>query len=88
MATQEYRQKFLIVDDDTALRTVLNIALEAKGNVEVVEAADGAEALKLIDVETFCVFSGLCGSQFSPFSFHRFLGCSTEGGNIPFCSFL
>ena len=49
MTTQEYRQKFLIVDDDISLRTVLNIALEAKGNVEVVEASDGAEALKLID---------------------------------------
>ena len=49
MVIQDSPPKFLIVDDDQSLRTVLKIALESRGNVEVIEAHDGADALRLID---------------------------------------
>lgn len=42
-------RRVLIVDDDPSLRMVLKVALETWNDVEVIEAADGFEALDLIE---------------------------------------
>ncbi|MDA1128722.1 MAG: response regulator [Chloroflexi bacterium] len=49
MIAQDIRQRFLVVDDDHSLRTVLSIALESRSDAEVIGASDGLEALRLIE---------------------------------------
>ncbi len=43
--------KILLVDDDAQVRTMLKLTLEREG-YEIVEAADGNEAVQLYDPET------------------------------------
>jgi len=43
--------KILIVDDVATVRKVLRFSLEARGH-QIVEAADGVQALRLLDLET------------------------------------
>lgn len=45
-------RSILIIDDDAALQTMLHHVL-AEAGYEVVEAADGSEAIKLVQVRSF-----------------------------------
>lgn len=51
---QPARHRVLLVDDDDAVRDVMSVTLERKG-VDVVAAANVAEALRLITTESFDV---------------------------------
>ena len=46
------KNKILVVDDEEALRTVLSTELEGEG-YQVSTAADGEEAMKILDSQQF-----------------------------------
>lgn len=45
--------RFLVVDDSAAMRQLITFALRRMGNVEIIEAADGVDALKKLPTGRF-----------------------------------
>lgn len=76
------RRTVLIVDDQEVIRTMLTKLLNAMGFAEIVEAADGSDALKQLDRRGFDVI--ICDINMAPMSGLDFVGRLRQGANIRF----
>lgn len=76
------RKTVLIVDDQEMIRTMLTKLLGALGFAEVVEAADGSDALKQLDRRGFDVI--ICDINMEPMSGLDFVTRLRQGANIRF----
>ncbi len=76
------RKTVLIVDDQEMIRTMLTKLLEALGFAEIVEAADGSDALKQLDRRGFDVI--ICDINMEPMSGLDFVTRLRQGANIRF----
>ncbi|WP_417455689.1 response regulator [Kordiimonas sp.] len=76
------RKTALVVDDQELIRTMLTKLLGALGFAEVVEAADGSDALKHLDRRGFDVI--ICDINMEPMGGLDFVTRLRQGANIRF----
>ena len=74
--------KCLVVDESTTMRRILSNAARDAGCDEIVEAADGAEALERWDAGTKIVMTGWLTPEMSGPELVRRLRAKTEAGGV------
>jgi two-component system chemotaxis response regulator CheY len=75
--------RFLIVDDSATMRRIIVNSLQRIGFTQYVEAADGEEALKLVDDSISCIISDWNMPNMTGIDFVRELRSRPETAQVP-----
>ena len=75
--------KFLVIDDSATMRRIVVNSLQRIGFTEVVEAGDGAEALKAFDPSIGFVITDWNMPNMSGIEFVRALRARPDGASVP-----
>lgn len=75
--------KFLVVDDSTTMRRIMANSLQRIGHTDVVEAADGAEALAKFDASIGFIITDWNMPNMTGLEFAQALRATEQGRAVP-----